>query len=543
MTDGPLSDLGTTDAAPPASNWRPTATSVAVVLLGTGTLGGLLADATDLWNAVVPAAAGAVLLAVALTLAAAASYRPLARFVAACLLLPAGAGVVAGVGYALAKQLGGAYAVGSVFVVVGLAAAAFGAAAAVRDALTRDTLASALPVAAAVALPPTAAFVPLALVRVLEEFSATLFVPVLVPDPVPAAAFPAAVVDGVLRFLVAPTHEGPHLFSFALVCYAAVVGLASVLRAYPVADLLSPSDPDAAARVVAPLERAATLSATLGLLVVSAAGVLFVAPDGFAAVPPRVRDPLTALANVPVLRLVLLGGGLAGVLLGVGSWGLRRRWDAASDGLRASPSPPSLAAGVGVVAGAFVAHGAVLAALLDATLGVLPSTMAADVRTRADAVVAFYGGEVVLLGLCAGVLSVAAAATAFLYVSVRVGAVTDRAAGAAVAGGGLFAAAAVAATVGAGPTLVLAGVVGGLVVRDAGTHGVTLGREVGRRGETRRAELAHLGATVAVGVLAAGVAVALTGLLGRVPTLSGATLPVALGGAVLGVAAFVVALR
>lgn len=541
MTDTPLSDLETTDAAPPASNWRPTSTSVAVVVACTAVLGGLLADATGLWNAVLPAVGGAVLLAAAVSLAATDAYRPLSRFVAACLLVPAGASAVVGVGYALAKQFGGAYPVGAVFVVVGLAAAGFGAAAAVRDVFEPDALASALAVGTVASLPPTAAFVPLALLRIAERSVETLFVPVLVPDPVPAAAFPGALADGVLRFLVAPTHEGAHLFSFALVCYLGVVGVAAVLRTYPVADLLGPNDPAAAARVVDPLERWASVAATLGVLVVLGAGVLFALPAGFDALPAPVLGPLTALAGVGVLRVALLCLGVVGVLLGVGSWAVRRRYG--PSGVDRDESGPSLLAGVVVVAGAFSLHGPLLAAFLDVALDVVPASYVGDVRTRADAVVTFYGGEVVVLGLCAGFVLVAVVAVAVLYASVRVGAVTDTAAGAAVAGGGLFAASAVAAGVGADTTLVLAGLVGGLVVRDAGTHGVTLGREVGRLAESRRAELVHLAAAVAVGVVGAALAVGLSGLLDGVPTLEESTLAVALGGAVIGVLCLVAALR
>ncbi|QIB74001.1 hypothetical protein G3I44_06655 [Halogeometricum borinquense] len=541
MTDSPLSDLETTDAAPPASNWRPTALSIAVVLCCTAILGGLLTGATQLWNAVLPAAGGAALLAGAISLAAATAYRPLSRFVAACLLLPASAGVVAGLGYVFAKQLGGTYPVGSVFVVVSLTAAGFGAAAAVRDTLESDALESALALATVASIPPTFAFVPLAIVRVFEEFSATLYVPVLVPDPVPAAAFPGALVGGVLRFLVAPAHEGPHLFSFALVCYLAVIGLETVLRTYPVADLVRPNNPEAADRVLDPLKRGLTAATTLGTLVVFILGILFIAPRGFEMLPATILDPVTTLAGVDILRVVLFLGGVVGILLGIGSWGLRRFYDVSKDEL--GTSTPSLVAGSAVVIGAFTLHEPVLAALLDAVLDVLPAAYAGDVQTQADAVMAFYGSEVVVLGLCAGLLFVAAVAFAVLYGVVNIGVMTDRAAGAAVAGAGLFVASAVAATVGAGTTLVLAGLVGGLTVRDAGTHGVTLGHEIGRLGETRRAELVHLAVTAVVGVVAAIAAVGLADFLGRIPALDGSGLSLALGGAVLGVLFFVVALR
>ncbi|WP_363464430.1 DUF7519 family protein [Halogeometricum borinquense] len=541
MTDSPLSDLETTDAAPPASNWRPTALSIAVVLCCTAILGGLLTGATQLWNAVLPAAGGAALLAGAISLAAATAYRPLSRFVAACLLLPASAGVVAGLGYVFAKQLGGTYPVGSVFVVVSLTAAGFGAAAAVRDTLESDALESALALATVASIPPTFAFVPLAIVRVFEEFSATLYVPVLVPDPVPAAAFPGALVGGVLRFLVAPAHEGPHLFSFALVCYLAVIGLETVLRTYPVADLVRPNNPEAADRVLDPLKRGLTAATTLGTLVVFILGILFIAPRGFEMLPATILDPVTTLAGVDILRVVLFLGGVVGILLGIGSWGLRRFYDVSKDEL--GTSTPSLVAGSAVVIGAFTLHEPVLAALLDAVLDVLPAAYAGDVQTQADAVMAFYGGEVIVLGLCAGLLFVAAVAFAVLYGVVNIGVMTDRAAGAAVAGAGLFVASAVAATVGAGTTLVLAGLVGGLTVRDAGTHGVTLGHEIGRLGETRRAELVHLAVTAVVGVVAAIAAVGLADFLGRIPALDGSGLSLALGGAVLGVLFFVVALR
>ncbi|SFR67627.1 DUF7519 family protein [Halogeometricum limi] len=541
MTDSSHQPFETTNAAPAASNWRPTTTSVAVVVTLTATFGGLLTLTTGLWNAVLPAVGGAVLFAAALSLSATERYRPLARFVAASLLVPASAAVVSGVGYALAKQLGGPYPVGSVFVVVGLATAGFGSAAAVRGDLSTDTVASTLSVATVATLPPTLAFAVFALARVLGEYATTLYVPVLVPDPVPASAFPLAVLDGVRRFLLAPVHDGPHLFSFALVCYVAVVGLSAVLRTYPVADLLSPSDPESAARVVDPAERAATFAATVGVFVVFVAGVLFVTPDGFAVLPPRVRGPLTTLAGVDALRPLLFVSGVVGVALGTGSWAVRGRSEAESGAL--DGPVPSLLAGVVVALCAFVFAEQLLSVLLGVTLAILPDGYAADVRVQTDAVVAFYGGDVVLLGLAAGLLLAAAVSLLVLYAATRSGTATDGAAGAAAASSGLFAASAVAGTVGASTPLVFAGLVASLVVADAGSHGTTLGREVGRLGETRRAELVHLAATAVVGVVGATLAGGLASLLGGVPTLDGSVLSVALGGAVLGVFLFAVALR
>ena len=81
--------------------------------------------------------------------------------------------------------------------------------------------------------------------------------------------------------------------------------------------------------------------------------------------------------------------------------------------------------------------------------------------------------------------------------------VADRTAGPALAGGGLFVAAAFAGTLDVPLWIVLAGLALALVVWDAGSFGAALGREVGRRARTRRVELLHGLWSVAVGLAGA----------------------------------------
>ncbi|WP_181813894.1 DUF7519 family protein, partial [Halopelagius longus] len=484
---------------------------------------------------------GAGVLAAAVALAEADAYRPLTRAVAAALLLPAGAGLVAGVGYALSKQISGTLPVGSVFVVVALAVAAFGAAAGARAVVSADALGSAASVGIVVTAFAAAVFLPLAAAPVVGEFAETLYLPVLVPDPVPAAEFPGALLGGVARYLLDPTHEGPHLFSFGLVCYVAAFGLWSALRAFPVADLLSPDDPDSARRVVDPVRAFAGVCSRWGPAALFALAVLTLSPGGFEFVPSAVLRAVSDLASVSALRALLFVGGGVCLLLAAGSLTVRRLHAATARDAAETGAP--FVTALAVVAAIFAFRGQLLSALVSTVADVLPGELAATFRTHTVAVVEFYGPEVVLLGVAVCLLLAASVAVVTVYVAVVAGAVTDRATGAAFAGGGVFVAAAVASTLGAGTALVLAGLVAGLVVRDAGAHGSTLGTEVGRTAPTRRSELVHLGASLSVGVVGAAAAVGLRGVVQSVPSVSTGVVPVALGAAFLGVVLFAAALR
>jgi hypothetical protein len=202
-----------------------------------------------------------------------------------------------------------------------------------------------------------------------------------------------------------------------------------------------------------------------------------------------------------------------------------------------------------VVAGVGVAHRPILDGLIEFVAGRLKPPLTGYFRDASGRVVEFYGPETVVLGLTAGVLALATVGIFALYLSFALGFVSDRVAGPALAGGGLFLAAAFAGTLNVSLWLVLGSLIAALVVWDAGEFATTLGEEVGRQAKTRRVELLHALGALSVGVLGAALATGLTRVLPAGSNPAGPAggelggLSVALVGAIAGVVILVMALR
>ncbi|AHG03778.1 hypothetical protein HALDL1_09305 [Halobacterium sp. DL1] len=126
------------------------------------------------------------------------------------------------------------------------------------------------------------------------------------------------------------------------------------------------------------------------------------------------------------------------------------------------------------------------------------------VRVFGEPALALAALVVPLIGLSALLLAFAALG--------RLRAVPQRGAPAAVAAAGLVLAGAVAGVQNASPGFVFGLVAAGMVTWDAGEYGVGLGAELDRRVPTARVELVHVAASVVVGVLAYHGANALYGL-------------------------------
>ncbi|WP_137286811.1 DUF7519 family protein [Halorussus salinisoli] len=547
MTESQLDDAATDLSE---TNWAPTRASTAVALLGTAGGAVALSAAAGVTTGAVVAAAGAICLAVALWLLTFERWRVPAAFAASLLLVPAGAGVAAGIGYESLVAFAASFpaasptrVVGQILRILGVMSVlwgctvgVFGAAASVRGVATSRSVSRCLGLVTRVALLPVGLFLALAghaLVTNLE-----LGVLGAVGELVSAAT----------DWLLAPEPGQVHLVQFGLLVVAAGFASYRALHNLPTSELAG----DASVGEVRVADAIATLRRNLGRFVGLAA---LAVPPAFlvefslpaevvpSVLPGAVHDLLVAVTSSPGLRtllwwLALVASALAGVAALV-----RRSSRASTQDLLVGYAP--FVAGMTVVAGVGVVHRPVLDALVGFVAGRLDSPLSGRFRDLAGGVAEFYGAETVVLGLTAGVLVLAAGAILALYLSFALRFASDRVAGPALAGGGLFLAASFAGTLDTSLWVVLGGVVVALVVWDAGEFATTLGSEVGRRAETRRVELLHGLAALSLGGVAA---LAATGLVRVIPTgtASGGELDglsVALLGAVAGVVLLVMALR
>jgi hypothetical protein len=501
--------------------------STALVLVGTLAVTGLLVAETGLGTPILVGGLGSVSLAAVLWLVDRDRFRLPATLVASVLLLPAGVGLAVGVSYTLLKQLSGSYAVGSVFVVAGLTVAAFGAAAAVRDVLTRPALRRLTVVVVTTFAVPLVTFVGFAALALtpagdlLDDALATVGETLLSPGPA----------------------SRPHLTTFWLLVVAASFAARRLLRELPLAELVADETATAVEATVSTLDRLLSRVARWGLpLVLPFALVDYVVADALLGwLPAALAALLLVVSNATVLREGLVFLAVVGFVVGGVLWVVRRLSRVSTRRTAVALTP--LVGGSLLTLTAFLAPDAVLDALLSTVGDLLPTEFGEEFVYLSGTVVEFYGPETVVLGLVAGTLLVTCLVAVGLFVGTWLGFLSGRAAGAAAASGGLLVAAALGKTVGVGAPVVLGSIVVSLLVWDAGDYAVTMGREVGRRASTRQTELVHTGGTLLVGVLAAGAVAALAGPVGRVALDPAVPSVLALVTAVVGAVLFVVALR
>ncbi|UPV99714.1 hypothetical protein M0R88_14485 [Halorussus gelatinilyticus] len=535
------------DAADSKTNWAPTTASSAVVLVGT--LGGVaaLSAAVGVVKGTIAAATGAVCLAAALWLLTWNEWRVPATLAASLLLVPAGAGIAAGVGYeslvafALAfpassptRVVGESLRIlGVMAVLVGSTVAVSGAAASVRGVATSWTVSKLLDTVIRVTILPMGLSLALGGHALLTNFDVGL------------AGMVGDAVRTATDWVLAPSGDGTHLLSFGLLAAAAAFAGYRMLRDLPTEELAG----EATVGDVRVADLAASLQLGFSRLVAISALVLPLAflaettvPDRTVeeALPGLVWTLLVALTGSAALRSLLWWVVLVAAALVAVAALVRRSSRASTAELLVGYAP--FLAGATVVAGVRVLHRPLLDALVGFVAGRLDAPLAGQFRTLSEGVVTFYGGETVVLGLTSTVLLLAVGGVFALRIAFALGFVTDRVAGPALAGGGLFVAAAFVGTVSAPTWLVFGSLVAALVVWDAGEFATTLGAEVGRRAPTRRVELLHGLGALAVGVCGALAAGALASGL---PAGWGATgeLSVALLAAVAGVVLLVTAMR
>ncbi|MFC4450184.1 DUF7519 family protein [Halorussus aquaticus] len=532
------------------TDWAPTRASTAVAILGTAGGAAALSSAAGVAKGAAVAVTGAVCLAAALWLLTFERWRAPATFAASLLLVPAGAGVAVGVGYESLVAVAASFPapsptrvsgemlriVGAMAVLWGCTVGAFGAAASAREVATFRSVSRCLGVVTRVAVLPVGFFLALAghaLVTNLE---------------LGVAGALGGLVSTATDWLLAPEPGRLHVLAFALLLAAASYASFRALRGLPTRELAG----EASVGDVRVADALAELRRNLGRF---AAVTAMAVPPAFLAevalpaemlrdaLPGAVYDLLAGLTAAPGLRTLLWWVALVSGTLAVVAALVRRSSRTSAQDLLVGYAP--FAAGLAVVAGVRAVHRPVLDALVGFVVGRLEPPLSEQFGNLSENVVAFYGPETVVLGLTAGVLVLAATVIFALSVSFVLGFVSDRAAGPALAGGGLFLAAAFAGTLDAPLWVVLGGSVLALVAWDAGSFATKLGAEVGRRAETRRVELLHVLAALSLGGVAA---IAAGGLARVVPTGPGSGaefggLSVALLASVAGTVLLVMALR
>lgn len=550
MTDTEASD---SEARLADANWTPTRASTALALVVTAAGVAALTAAVGVRTGALVAAGGAACLAVAFRLLDFDRWEVPATLAASLLLVPAGAGVAVGIGYELVAAFAASFpaasqtgVVGQTLRIAGVLAvlwgstlAVFGAVGSIRGDLTGRSVRRTRDHAAGVALPPVVAFVALAGRALVANLS---------PE---VAEVPAELVGSAADWLLAPAPGRLHALGFGVAFAGASVAVHWAVQTLPLRALAGESSfgDVEAVRAVDALRRATGSVLTAAALGLPVAFLLFVGAEAGVVrevLPRSAYRPLVTLTSAPGLRRSLVGVAAVAGALAAGAALVRRLSRVSARELLADYAP--VLAGVGVLAGVFAVHGAVRRTLVGFVAGRLDQPLAGRFREAADGIVTFYGSETVVLGLVAGVLALTAIGLFVLSVWFLLGFVGDRAAGTALAGTGLFVAAAFAGTVGAPLWVLLGGLVAGLVVRDVGEFGATLGAEVGRRGKRDRVELLHALASLGVGglaALAAGRLVGVTGTdwlgVGSGGAVGGVVL--ALVGAVAAVVLLVLALR
>ena len=473
------------------TNWTPTTASSAVAVVGTA--GGVTALSATLGvvKGTLAAAAGAVCLAAALWLLTVEKWRVPARLAASLLLVPAGAGIAAGVGYETLVAFAVSFPassptrvvgeslriLGVLAVLCGSTVAVLGAAASVRGVATSWSVSQLLDVVNRVTVLPLLLALALGSHAVLTNFDVGL----------------AGIVGDFLRnatdWLLAPSGEQIRLLSFGLLAAAATLASYLAVRELPTEELAGEATVGdvRVAALAAGVQRALGRLVGLGFVALPVAFLVETAVPasaGLKLLPESVRSALLALTASPGLRGLLWWVALVAGALAVVAALVRRSSRAGTEQLLVGYAP--FLAGLAVVAGVGVVHRRLLDALVGFVAGRLDAPLAGQFRDLSGRVVTFYGSETVVLGVTAGLLMLAVAGIFALWIAFAVGFVTDRVAGPALAGGGLFVAAAFAGTVSAPTWLVFGSLVAALVVWDAGEFATTLGSEVGRRAPTRR---------------------------------------------------------
>ncbi len=351
-------------------------------------------------------------------------------------------------------------------------------------------------------------------------------------------------IGGLQTWLLAPGGWRLHLASLGLLALLATWCCRRLLMTLPLAELLADGGDGTATR-----DRIDRISTVLGYALVGlvlGSGLALVLELGQSQpairrlLGPALYDLLVTLSTARLLRLLLVTVLVVGVPA-IAVVGTVRRLSSATLASLGQSIGPYVSGGLLVAAGTVLATPS-LPRAVSWTGEKLPGELGQFWETTATSVLEFYGADAIAILLLAVLVTLTAVLALALWFLLAVGYLSERTAGFSLAGAGLFAASAFAATLATPTWLVFAGFVGAVVVYDAGEYATTLGREVGRRAPSRSTELVHVGASLLVGLLGAGVALALLDVRIGTATLSATTVGAFVAG-VVAVVSFVTALH
>lgn len=525
---------------------RPARLSTAVALAVAFALVAAFVGAAGVVPTAAVGAVGATALAVSLWANRWERGRTVGALVASLLAVPTGLGllaVTAGTYLVLAAQVfpvGDAGAVRSVtfgvvvsvVLVTAAFAVVFGALASTRPLLERRTVARTGRVVLVAGAVP---FVPGAVAGLLAGIS---YLESRAVGPGTVDVF-GALLGAVDAIVLDPSVVRPQPATFAFLVGAAAVAVGRAVGALPLSELASTrTDGVDWSKRIHRVERWLTRGGLAVLVMVPLVGLL-----GLAGVPGpgAIPAPIAGILASGAIRQLAFEVAIVGVAV-VGLVNLVRwsgRGSVETAGALVAP----------VLGGTVVLGLAVLTAdpLLGDTVAwvatQLPAPFGELTTSVADSVIDVYGPvTIVVLATGALVLAVAAVLGALWLLAVA-GLLDGRTGGGRIAGGGLFLLAASGAVAGVSRTLVLAGIVGGLVVADLDAFASTLGREVGRHADTGRPELAHAVGALVVAGSGAVVALGVASVARDPPTADPALALVGLLGALLGAVVLLAALR
>ncbi|QKY19018.1 hypothetical protein B4589_001005 [Halolamina sp. CBA1230] len=494
-------------AAPPASNWRPprAGATLAVLIVAVGCW--LLADALGSLDALSIAAVGAAGFAGVIWLATRERFTPVWTLASVVVAPFSGVLLVAGLGYVGVAQFAGFAPQGAVFVGLGVALAAFGAAAIPGDAVDRGSVTTAARSSSVgvLLLVVVAGGLVGNTVRKEEELEPLSALPL--PEELPSL-FPETALT-------------PPLGTVLLIGSLSLLALRAALTALPIAELLDDrSDDDEIAlrlfeRLLAALN-AAQIGVVVGIVLLGARRLLGSAwTELWGRLPPVAADLLGLFATAEVVRRLSLRLIAVSVAVVVAVKLLRRLH---RSGVRRylSRVAPLVGGGAALAVG-WVAHETILNVVLGRLEATLPASVASTVLEQAGTVIDYYSGEVVAVGLIAlgGVAAVITLGLLRLGMAFRV--VPGRHTGHALAAAGLLVTGGFAAAVGAPLLPALGAVVGAVVVWDLGGFGVDLGRDVGRRAPSLAVQFVRALTAALIGGVTVAAALAATS---RTPSVS-----------------------
>ena len=511
----------TRDGSLTAGNWRPARAGALLAALLVLVASGLLARPLGVVPETAVTAAGGAGLAVTCWLAARERYSATTTALAVVVAAPTGGLLLVGTTYVTLAQAATILPVGTVFVVIGVALATFGAVSQPGEATAYRSVGAAARVVTGASLPLVAVAGLLVALGVKREEGIELL-PAL-PTASPLAALSGLEPAG--EALVPPLGSFLALTAFALVC------LRAALTRLPVEELLDDRTTaddgvlDGFHRLVGLLGHARMLFLVGVVLLGVRLGANARLVELWTAVPPVLSGLLDALARSSLLRSAAVWlslGSLGAILLAAVARRLYRMNPQAHAGKAA------VVVGVAaVLALGWLGHEPLLASLLEQLTRVLPAGISETVIWQVESVLDYYGGGTVAVGLFA-LWALFTAVVVFVVQLGMVFRVVPRAAGHALAAVGLLVAAGFATTLSVAPWRGLAVVVAAVAVWDLGRFGAGLGRDVGRRGPSLPVQFVHTLAAVLVGVFTVALAMGLRSLTAVAPLPAGTAAPVAL---------------